>query len=912
MKANFNLFFLVVLILFSFISSLNQYYLSNPVYSEDGSKFSGILTFTGEFNPSYYNYDWTRSSDLLTPINKLNIQISLECNQYLHFYVTDSVEKRWENPYSISDSFKERVKTCSSQTSQKSLSDFGLYISEDLEEPFYISLTNPSTGELIFTTEYTDFLFTDVFIGFGGYISTNDVYGFGERYHEIKLGDGKFTMWPNDTNGIHEDTGEGGYNAMGIHPLGFHKTSKNTFVGMLFNNINAQDLVITSYNSKKNEANDNEVLLEHRTIGGVIDYYLTINDTPDEALISLHDIIGHPTLPPFWSLGFHQCKWGYENTKEIRDVYESYRGSELPIDTFWGDIDILQDYRIFTLNMKNFYDLPSLIYEMHQNNYRFVPIVDLGFPKNDSDEFYVRGKEMNAFIKSNYTDDDLVSFVWPEKAVFPDFFNVEAESLWSFAMEKYYMNIKYDGIWLDMNEPAMIYVDDIERGEILPEGVVFDPKKNYYENIPYVPGYREDHPTIRGRTLSENCYSKLLPENKFLVSYNFKPLISLLETKLTNENLIKLEKRPFILSRSTSLGHGRYGFHWLGDNESTFKDMKNGVNGIFQFQIYGVPLTGDDICGFNGDSTDKLCARWMSLGAFFPFARNHNSLGREPQEPYAFGSNSLTFKSSKLALNMRYSLLRYYYTELFKVSLGEKGSFFKPIFFDYFSDENAYKNPGESFMVGKAIIIYPVFTDETKNIEVYLPKDDWNIFPTGENFRNKTQEGGLVSLSGEFNRINIFMRGGYIVPYQDTITKYIQNTHYLQKEKTELLIIPDSEAHLASGEVIFDNDNYDTLAKSNYYYIKMNFIYNTIFFENYQTMSDSYNNKDLYVSKLKFFRMKYLYEGGNYDMVRVKYRNGRISNVAVNILTEDKVEIDLSTLNIKFTEIDRIQFFKNN
>jgi hypothetical protein len=131
-------------------------------------------------------------------------------------------------------------------------------------------------------------------------------------------------------------------------------------------------------------------------------------------------------------------------------------------------------------------------------------------------------------------------------------------------------------------------------------------KKNYYENIPYVPGYREDHPTIRGRTLSENCYSKLLPENKFLVSYNFKPLISLLETKLTNENLIKLEKRPFILSRSTSLGHGRYGFHWLGDNESTFKDMKNGVNGIFQFQIYGVPLTGDDICGFNGDSTDKL------------------------------------------------------------------------------------------------------------------------------------------------------------------------------------------------------------------------------------------------------------------------------------------------------------------
>lgn len=26
-------------------------------------------------------------------------------------------------------------------------------------------------------------------------------------------------MWSNDTSGIHEDTGEGGYKAMGIHPV---------------------------------------------------------------------------------------------------------------------------------------------------------------------------------------------------------------------------------------------------------------------------------------------------------------------------------------------------------------------------------------------------------------------------------------------------------------------------------------------------------------------------------------------------------------------------------------------------------------------------------------------------------------------------------------------------------------------
>ena len=903
---------LILVLLLTFVSSLNQYYLSNPVYSDDGSQFSGILYFKGDFNPNYYNYDWTnRSSELLKPIEKLNIQISLECNQYLHIYITDALEKRWENIYSISDSYKEKVKICSKEVSPKSLSEFGLYISEDFEEPFYLSLTNPSTGELIFTTEYTDFLYTDVFIGFAGYFTTNDVYGFGERYHDLKLGDGKFTMWPNDTSGIHEDTGEGGYNAMGIHPLGFHKTAKNSFIGLLFNNINAQDLLIQSYNNK-NEDFDNSVLIEHRSIGGVIDYYITINETPDEALVSLHDVIGHPTLPPLWSLGFHQCRWGYEKTQNIRDIYQKYKANELPIDTFWGDIDILQDYRIFTLNEKNFVDLPNLISEMHQNNYKFVPIVDIGFPQNESDEFYNRGKEMNAFIKSNYTGEDLISYVWPGKAVFPDFFNVEAESLWSYAMEKYYQSVKYDGIWLDMNEPAMIYVDNIERGELLPEGVIFDPEKNYYEDIPYIPGNREDHPTIRGRTLSENCYSKLLPENKFLVGYNFKPLISFLETKITNEQLKIQNKRPFILSRSTSLGQGKYGFHWLGDNESTYKDMKNGINGIFQFQIYGIPLTGDDICGFNGDSWDAICARWMSMGAFFPFARNHNSIGRTSQEPFAFGTKSNTLKSSKLALNMRYSLLRYYYTELFKVSLGEKGSFFKPLFFNYYSDENTYINIGESFMIGDAFVVYPIFSDETDNIEVYLPKDDWNVFPSGENIKNKSDESEVISLSGEFNRINIFMRGGYIFPYQDTFNKYIANTHYLNKEKTELFIIPDSEAHLASGDIIFDNDEYNTLETNNYYYIKMDFIYDTLFFINNQLMNDVYSNKDIYLSKLKFFRIKYLNEEGKHDMVRVRFRNGKIANFVVNYLTEDIAEIDLSSLNGKFYEIDKIQFFKNN
>ena len=897
-----SVYFLILCI--SFISTKNQYYLSNPLYSDDKTLFSGILTFKGNFSASDYHYEWSKSSDLLIPIKKLNIQISLECNKYLHIYVTDALEKRWEHPFSISDSYKEKLKKCLKEEPKKSLSGFGLYINEKYDEPFYISLKDPISGELIFTTENTDFLYTDIFIGFGGYITSNDIFGFGERFHGLKLGDGKFTMWPNDTNGIHEDTGEGGYNAMGIHPLGFHKTTKNKFIGLLFNNINAQDLII-----KSNEeiTSNNNVLLEHRTIGGVIDYYITINNTPDEALISLHDIIGHPILPPFWSLGFHQCKWGYSNTNEIRNVYENYISNELPIDTFWGDIDILQDYRIFTIDKNNFYDLPNLVEELHEKNYKFVPIVDLGFPMNETDEYYIIGKKANAFIKSSYTNEDLISFVWPGRAVFPDFFSKDAEELWSYAMERYYNEIKYDGIWLDMNEPAMIMVDDIERGELLPEGYNFDKEKNPYEDIPYIPGYRKDHPTIRGRTLSENCYSNLLSENKFLYGYNFKPLISFLQSKITNEQLISIQqKRPFILSRSTSLAQGRYSFHWLGDNFSNYSYMRNGINGIFQFQIYGIPFVGDDICGFIDDSWDSLCARWMSLGAFFPFARNHNLIYKRSQEPYAFGKDSKTLLSSKIALNMRYSLLRYYYTQLFKVSLGIKGAFFKPVFFEFYSDKKAYDNIDESIMIGDAILLYPNFNDDTFDIYRYIPKGDWYTFPYGEKIRDNKEELDSIILSGEFDNINIFMRGGYILPYQDTFSQFISNTHKLHDIPTELIIIPDKSSY-AEGDIIFDDDSYNTLKEKNYYHIKIKFIYYILFFEMVEEMKSSYINKDIYISKIKILNVNYILDE-NYDTIIITLRNGSFSELAFTYNNiNDSIEIDLSTLNLKFDEIQNIQ-----
>ena len=132
-----------------------------------------------------------------------------------------------------------------------------------------------------------------------------------------------------------------------------------------------------------------------------------------------------------------------------------------------------------------------------------------------------------------------------------------------------------------------------------------------------------------------------------------------MEEKATHKALQAIQpgKRPFIISRSTFASSGKWTGHWLGDNYSKWQYMYFNIQGVLQFQIFQIPFVGADTCGFNDNTDEELCNRWMQLSAFMPFYRNHNIKGAISQEPYRWDSVA---NASRTAITQRYTLLPYW------------------------------------------------------------------------------------------------------------------------------------------------------------------------------------------------------------------------------------------------------------
>ena len=919
-----NTFIFIIILFLSLTKSSkyeNDYIIESIIYNEHRTSVSVNIKYNkspSEFSLAEYDLEKPRLKASIRLIESLIFEFSIKCDKIFQFTIRDSKKERSEPEYFLNENMENEFNTIGKKLN---LDDIGFTLA-NINEPFYFNLKDKS-GNIYYHFDGANFLYTDTLIIFDQLLTTGYIYGFGERNYDFNLDIGRYTIWGNDTTYTNRDRKDGGWNLMGHQPIGLHLTKYKKYLGLLFLNANCQDVVIDNINSKKNnkyqnlDINSFSHILRHITIGGIINYYITLGDTPEESILGLHSIYGHPTLPPFWGLGWHQCRWGYKNTGQLREVRQNYLSNDIPLDALWTDIDMMDQKRNFILG-RSFSDVPDFIKYLHNNGQHFIPLVDYGIPKKSYDPYYKMGLNSNAFLYSNFTKEFLISDVWPGQSVFPDFFINEGIELWKSGLNDYDKQLNFDGMWIDMNEPAMIGGHRGDLAEIVDSSQVTK-DKNIYLDIPYLPGEGPLHTSLSHNTISVNAYSrKNDPKNNFYTMYNVKSLISKIQIKITNEYLNSVDKRPFIVSRANTIGHGKYAFHWLGDNISTFEMLRWSISGIFNYNIFGVPFSGADICGFHHSSTDELCARWHILGSFYPFSRNHNVDTGLPQEPWEFNSRSrfedrndnnrpiegYTLHAAKAGIKMRYSLMRYAYSQFMLISLGKKGAYFKPAFFEFPEDDtllNDMEIQNTHIMVGDSIYFIPCLNREQSDYRGYFPNANFNSIVDLKNiltYNKDNNSGSYIILNGGMTTINAFLLGGKIIPFQNTAK--VLNSKDLRSTPISLIINPDQN-NLANGYVMFDNDDKDVIKDNNYMSIYLKY-------EDYTLNFNLENN-------LK--EKKYYYEDNKIEsiiLLRAKEFNiansVTISTNLKNIDNEIIYEEMSDSLKIKFNEPYEIQNFK--
>lgn len=709
------------------LNLLNDYVVVNTY--QDSTLYWALLHYTG----SEDTYMKPRN-----PIIKyLNFSFTFQSSQKFNVRIDDAELRRWEIP-------KGEPFSHDPPGTQNIPFAYGLVSLQVTSSPFSFAVVRNFTGETLFNTSVGNFIYSDLYIEISTSIPRKNIYGFGERAYYLQLPSGTYTMWNKDQYAV-LGTNSSGSQTYGSHPVYLLHEQAGNFDMVYLRNSNAMDVVIDTENQ----------LLTFKVVGGILDFQFFLGDkSPETAVRAYHSFIGGWTVQPFWSFGWHQSKYGYPNATVLEDVVKNYTKNSLPLDVIWSDIDYLDHALDFTTDPDNF-PAANITRMLAEQKKRWVPIIEVAVGINATYQYYQKGLAADIFAKNaNY--DNLQVKVWSNLSHYIDYSHPNAEEYWAEGLAALHQMVPFSGLWLDMNEPSNFCDGDCR--DTAPADIA-------YNDLPYTPGVLP----LVNKTMS-------LDAKHFggIDHYNVHNFYGFLESRATYNYLTQLSPLAFSLTRANAPGTGKYSAHWTGDNAADYDFLKFSVAQIMSFNIFGIPNTGADICGFVGEATEDLCARWIQLGAFYPFARDHHSNDELNQAPYALGPTVL--ETARVSIKQRYALLKHYYG-LFLERQG-RGTVFRPLFFEFPNDTNLYDSQAgyseTQFMLGSSLLVAPALFNNGGNVTLYLPKARWYDF----NNRNLVQDVDDTpqpkTITSPLNQsAPAFIRGGWAIASQD-VTKVLR------------------------------------------------------------------------------------------------------------------------------------------
>ena len=457
-------------------------------------------------------------------------------------------------------------------------------------------------------------------------------------------------------------------------------------------------------------------------------------------------------MPPRWAIGYHQSRFSYVPEARVKDIADTFRKKKIPCDVIWFDINYMDEFRVFTINDKDFPDPKRMNNYLHDQGFHSVFMIDPGVKVDENYFVYKTGKEQDVFVRDIYRN-EFYGKVWPGDCAFPDFTRPETRSWWA-GLYKDFMANGIDGIWNDMNEPSVF---DGPGGSM--------PESNIHLGGGNLP--------TGNHLMYHNAYGRLM-----------------VEASRDGMMAANPDKRPFLLSRSNIIGGQRYAAMWTGDNEATYEHMKLSVPMSITLGLSGQPFNGPDIGGFAGNTTSDLWGNWLGFGAFFPFSRGHASYDTNNKEPWAFGKE--LEKESRMALERRYRLIPYLYTAFYAAHTDGQ-PIMAPVFFADPKDQTL-RSEEQDFMLGTDILVIPAFAKNPS-----LPKGIW-------------EELSLIKgdTKGKY-QAKLKVRGGAIVP----VGKVIQNVNENSFDPLTLVVCLDKDGK-AEGSLYWDKGDGWEFQKGNY------------------------------------------------------------------------------------------------
>ncbi|KAF7189060.1 Alpha-glucosidase [Pseudocercospora fuligena] len=720
------------------------------------------------------------------------------------------------------------------------------------EPGFQFEVVRKSSNDVLFSTYGSKIVFEDQFLELSTFMIPNyNVYGLAAYMHSFRLGSNYTQTFWNVYNLNNDQVIDS--NGHDTHPMYLETRYANgtsASHGVYQRNAHGQDWLLRDQK------------ITYRAIGGSFDLYFLSGSTPKQVISQYHKgIVGTPVLQPYWALGFHQVRWGYQNWTELQSVLDGYAAQGIQVESIMNDLDYLEMNRDFTLN-KGHYDLDpgrEFLSALHARGQKWLPILNPNIyapnPANASDSYppYDRGKALDVYMK-NADNQTYYGVSWPGFSAYVDFLAPNAQQFWIDEFKRYYDQVEYDGFWLDLADAVSFCTGSCGNGKLgmnpihVPFPLPGDPDTGLAVDYRYPEGFQISNATEAASasaaaasqsaayptptTTMEGMVGRVTPTpgvrnqtyppyniNNFLDSHNLGKVALAADAlhadgsseyelhnlyghtsgKVTYNALATLYdgKRPWFILRSTFAGSGTFAGHWGGDTNAKWGNMYLGIAEALQFSIAGVPYFGVETCGFNGNSDFELCTRWMQLSAWYPFYRNHNNRNTISQEAYRWAS---TAESTRRIMNIRYSLLPYTYTLFHKANTAGE-TVLRALQWE-FPDDASLAAVETQFMSGPAILITPVLVPQATTVKGVFPGiaqgTVWYDWYTLQNINAAAGEN--KTLDAPLLHQPIAIRGGYIVP-----TQRPGNITSTSRQNPWSLIVALDATGKAEGELYLDD-----------------------------------------------------------------------------------------------------------